>query len=167
MNNNKITLGISFLLYGVLALLDSYAVISVSSEKILGFVLIFYSVPTFYSSLNNSKRASLITATALFFVGIMFLVKSYFQIIDGRGIVFASILFVGGAVMLVLYLENLKEKIFMISGVVLILLSIFAVTILKNFGLFDLSNRIADKLELFWPVILIVLGISLFINRKK
>jgi hypothetical protein len=167
LNNSKLALGTSLLLFGVLTLLDNFGIISFSFEKIFGYALMFYSIPTFYSSLNNSRRETLISSTILFLVGIIFLVKGYFQIIDSRGIMFASILFIGGAVLLVLFLENLKEKIFLTAGFVLILLSILSVTILKKIGLFDLSTKVNNMFEIFWPVILIIAGINLFINRKK
>jgi hypothetical protein len=46
-------------------------------------------------------------------------------------------------------------------------LSYLTVTFLKNLGLFETANKIGNLVEVFWPVILIVLGIGVLINRKK
>lgn len=137
------------------------------NEQILGSAIIFYSLPTVYFSLENGKRDKLVWATILFCVSVVLIVKSYFEILDTRGIIFASILFVGGTVLLLLFIENMKEKIFFISSLILILLSYLTVTFLKNLGLFETANKIGNLVEVFWPVILIVLGIGVFINKKK
>ncbi len=165
--NNRIILGISFLIFGVLSMLSSRNIIFLTFEDVAGIVFIFYSVPTVYSALNNGDRGKLIVSTILFLVGVVFLVKSYFEILDTRGIVFFSILFIGGSVLIILFIENVKEKIFLYSGFILLALSYLSITQFKKLGLFNSANRIGNLLEVFWPVILIVMGMIIFVNRKK
>ena len=136
-------------------------------EQILGGAIIFYSLPTAYFSLENGKRDKLVWATILFCVSVVLIVKSYFEILDTRGIIFVSILFVSGTVLMLLFIENMKEKVFFFSSLILILLSYLSVTFFKNLGLFETANKIGNLVEVFWPVILIVLGIGVFIKRKK
>jgi len=136
-------------------------------EQILGGAIIFYSLPTAYFSLENGKRDKLVWATILFCVSVVLIVKSYFEILDTRGIIFVSILFVSGTVLMLLFIENMKEKVFFFSSLILILLSYLSVTFFKNLGLFETANKIGNLVEVFWPVILIVLGIGIFIKRKK
>lgn len=167
MNNNRFVLGISFFLAGFLSLLKYLNVISMPDEQILGSAIIFYSLPTAYFSLENGKRDKLVWATILFCVSVVLIVKSYFEILDTRGIIFVSILFVSGTVLMLLFIENMKEKVFFFSSLILILLSYLSVTFFKNLGLFETANKIGNLVEVFWPVILIVLGIGVFIKRKK
>lgn len=136
-------------------------------EQIVAGAIIFYSIPTAYFSLENGKRDKLVWAAILFCVSIVLIVKSYFEIFDTRGIIFVSILFISGTVLMLLFIENMKEKVFFFSSLILILLSYLTVTFFKNLGLFDTANRIGNLAEIFWPVILIMLGIGVFINRKK
>ena len=165
--NNRIILGISFLIFGVLSMLSSRNIIFLTFEDVAGIVFIFYSVPTVYSALNNGERGKLIVSTILFLVGVVFLVKSYFEILDTRGIVFFSILFISGSVLIILFIENVKEKIFLYAGFILLVLSYLSITQFKRLGLFNSANRIGNLLEVFWPVILIVMGMIIFVNRKK
>ena len=167
MNNNRFVLGISFFLAGFLSLLKYLSVISMPDEKILGGAIIFYALPTAYFSLENGKRDKLVWATIVFCVSVVLIVKSYFEILDTRGIIFVSILFVSGTVLMLLFIENMKEKVFFVSSLILILLSYLTVAFFKNLGLFETANKIGNLFEVFWPVILIVLGIGVFINRKK
>ena len=76
-------------------------------------------------------------------------------------------IFVIISVFLVLFFENTKGKIFVVSGISLMVLSYLTITTFKKFGVFDIANKIADLFEFFWPVVLITFGISIFINRKK
>jgi hypothetical protein len=167
LNKNKIVLGISFLIVGVFSLLRYFGSVTLSNEQLFGTAILFYSIPTVYFSLDNGRREKLVWATLLFCVGVIFIVKSYFEILDTRGIVFASILFASGAVLFLLFIENMKEKIFLVSSLTLILLSNLSVTWFKNFGLFEAANKIGILFEIFWPVILIVFGITIFIRRKR
>lgn len=167
MNNYRLILGISFLLLGVLALLNKAEVVFLSTEDMLGIIFIFYAIPTVYLSLNNGKRERLVSETILFFVGVVFVVRSYFEIPDTRGLVFVSILFISGSVFFILFIENTKEKIFFIASAFLILLSFFSITYFKGWGLFETANKIGNLLGVFWPLILVVLGINIFINRKR
>lgn len=165
--NNRIILGISFLIFGILSMLSSRNIILLTFEDVAGIVFVFYSIPTVYSALNNGERGKLIVSTILFFVGVVFLVKSYFEILDTRGIVFFSILFIGGSVLIILFIDNIKEKIFLYAGFILLVLSYLSITQFKKLGLFNSANRIGNLFEIFWPVILIVMGMIIFVNRKK
>lgn len=157
----------SLLIVGVLSLFKYFDVVLLSMEQLFGAAIIFYSLPTVYISLGSVRREKLVWATVLFCVGVIFIVKSYFEILDTRGIVFASILFSSGASFMLLYIENTNEKIFLISGLLMILLSYLSVTFFKKLGLFETVNKLGNLLEVFWPAVLIVLGITIFVNRKK
>lgn len=103
----------------------------------------------------------------MFLIGVVFIVKSYFEILDSRGIVFFSILFISGSVLVILFIENIKEKVFLYAGFIFLVMSYLSITEFRKFGLFNTANRIGNLLEVFWPVILIIMGIIIFINRKK
>jgi hypothetical protein len=165
--NNRIILGLSFLIFGILSLLSSRNIILLTFEDVAGIVFIFYSLPTVYSAMNNGERGKLIAFTILFLVGVVFLVKSHFDILDSRGIVFFSILFISGSVLLIIFIENIKEKIFLYTGIVLLILSYLSVTQFRKLGVFDTANKVGNLLEIFWPIILIVMGMIIFVNRKK
>lgn len=165
--NNRTILSITFILYGIFSVLNLARVIPFTEERLTGAVFIFYGAVTVFLSFSNQKRENLVFASGLFLVGVILLVKSNFEIIDTRGIVFTSTLFISGALLLILFIDNTKEKVFLYSGIVLILMSYLSITVLKNIGLFEIANKAGDYFKYFWPVLLIVFGISIFINRSK
>ncbi|PKL84147.1 MAG: hypothetical protein CVV24_01315 [Ignavibacteriae bacterium HGW-Ignavibacteriae-3] len=167
MNSKKNILGICFLIVGILAILKYFGILIISIEQLMGTAFICYSLPTVYVSLGTGQRNELVLATVIFCIGVVYIVKSYFEILDARGIVFTTILFGSGAVLFLLFIENMKEKVFLISAGTMILLSYFSATNFKEWGLFKYANKLGDIFEIFWPVILLAFGLSVFVNRKK
>ena len=166
-SNNNIIPGLSFLIFGALSLTRNYGFIHLDNNVILGITFLFYGIVTAYQTFGNNERSKLSFASIIFLVGILLFVKSRFNLFDHSGIIFTSILFIGGATLIILFIENFKEKVFLSAGLVLVLLGILSAVFWQSFGLFNLANKIVSLFEYFWPVILIVFGISIFINRKK
>lgn len=164
---NKKILAVCLFLYGIILLLKKSYLLNISVESITGYVIILYSLITFYQAFKNERREILIFVTILFLTGVELLVNANIDIYDARGIVFTSVLFVSGSVFIVLFLENTKEKIFAVPGITLIILSYLTTTIFKKLGIFYLTNKIANLFGFFWPAVLIIFGITMFINRKK
>ena len=167
LNKNKLILGFGLCLMGIFSFLSYLGIVSLNVETIIAIAAVLYSIVTVYISLGNGDRAALAFSTTLFLVGVIFLIKSHYQITETRGIVFSSILFISGAVLFILFVENPKEKKFLIPSFAMFLLSIASMLFLKNLGLFNLVNKVGNLFEIAWPAILIVLGISIFINRGK
>ncbi len=100
-------------------------------------------------------------------IGIILVIKSNYEIINTRGIVFTSILFIGGTLFFILFIDNAGVKGFLFTSLILIIAGIIPITFLKGIGILDYANKAADIAEDFWPVALIILGLNVFLNRKK
>lgn len=166
-SRNNLILGISFSAFGLLTVLNMAGVGNFSQNEITALSLMLFGIPTVYYSFENSLRGNLIAGVAAFLTGVILFVKDNFEIFENRGMILSSILFISGAILLFLYIENPAEKIFALSGLMLVLFGYLASTVLKNFVMLGLANRLAYYLEDFWPVILMVLGISILLNRKR
>lgn len=163
----KITTALALILFGVLALLDYFSIIFVPESFSAGIALLVYSLPAVYFSLNEKNRIRLVTASILFMIGIIFLIKENFELINSRGLIFTSILFIGGSTFTILFIENIKQKIFLAASLVLITAAYLSITLFRNLGMIDFANRLADTAEDFWPVVLILWGLNIFWTRKK
>jgi hypothetical protein len=167
LNKNKILIGSGFCILGILSFLSHLGIISLNVETIIAIIVALYSIAAFYISMGAGDRANIVFSTILFLVSVIFLVKSYYQITDTRATVFSSILFISGAVLFILFIDNPKEKFFLVPSIAMFLLSIASMLFLKSAGLFGLVNKVGNLYEVVWPAILIVLGIIVYINRKK
>lgn len=164
---NKNLVAISVIILGAGLLLIWSGILLYDSEILLGLVLAAFGISNTNYSFRVSGRKAIVLSAILFLTGIVLIVKNSYEIIDTRGLVLVSILFISGAAFLILFIENVKQKTFLLAGFVLILLSYFSLTVLKKIGLFEWLKTVGDMFEVFLPVILILFGMSIFINRKK
>lgn len=166
-NKIKILLGYSFLMLGIFFLFKNSFGIKISEEELLGAALILFGVPSVYFSLNAGKRNFLLLSSILFFTGIILIVQARYDLYDTRALVFTSILFISGASMFLLFIENNLEKKFLYVSLTLMFLGYLSATHLKQYGLLDLASKIADTVDVYWPAVLIIFGVIIFVNRKK
>ncbi|NMB83248.1 MAG: hypothetical protein GYA14_15675 [Ignavibacteria bacterium] len=152
---------------GILNLASHFKLLRIDVAQIIGISFVLQSIVSVSLSLNNNRRDLLFLFTVLFLVGILFFTKSYFNIRETREIVFTSILFITGGVFLILFVDNLKEKIFLITSIVFFLSGYLSITVLRSFGITKFANSLAKTAEDFWPILLIIAGLVLFLNRKK
>jgi hypothetical protein len=164
--NNRIITGIAFIILGGLSYLGG-SIFDLDVYNVVGITFVVYGVLAFYVSLGSGKRGWLFLSTIIFFIGIILIVKSSYELIDTRGLAFASILFIGGAVFLILFLENNKIKVFAVAAILLMLFGYLSTNLFKQIGILNTANSIAIVVEDFWPAILIFLGLNIFLTRKK
>lgn len=164
--NPKTILGFSFILFGILSLIND-KLIKLNYTEILGIVLGINGIALVYFSLSRGKRNTLILSTIIFLVGIIFFVKSYFNIAYTNEIVFISILFISGAVLLMLFIENSKEKAFLYSGLILTTLAFVLIVIINQIGFLQIGKRVLNITVDFLPIILILFGLDIFLRRNN
>lgn len=164
---NKNLVAISLIILGAGLLLIWSGILIYDSEILLGLVLAAFGISNTNYSFRIGSRKVIILSAILFLVGVVLIVKNSYEIMDTRGLILVSILFISGASLLILFIDNMKQKTFLFSGFALIILSYFSLTVLKKIGLFEWLKTVGDMFEVFLPVILIIFGMSIFINRKK
>jgi hypothetical protein len=164
---SKNLFAISLVILGAGLLLIWSGILVYDPEMLIGIVLAALGVSNTNFSFRSGNRKMIVLSTILFLIGVVLIVKNTYEIVDTRGLVLVSILFISGASFLILFVDNVKQKTFLYSGLGLILASYFSITVLRGFGLFDWLKTVGDFLEIFWPVILIVLGLSIFVKKKK
>lgn len=159
--------GITLILFGILISLSGFKIINMGSDEINGLVLILLAVISVSLSFSQNRKDLLFLFTAVFMIGIIFLIKSHFEIIESRGLIFSSILLISGSGFLILYSNNMNERVFLYAGIFFFALGYLSITLLRDLGIIGLANSLANTAADFWPVVLILFGLTIFINRKK
>lgn len=155
------------MLYGLSQLLYITALTGISSTVIVGLLLTAYGIVGVFINIGKSRRSWLLLANLLFFTGLFFLISDYYQIIEKDHLFFTLFLFVLANGSLLLFIENTKEKIFLILSFLFFVLSISAgevVTLLAGFSTF---SNIGLALLVYWPVFLILFGVAVLVHRRK
>ncbi len=160
-------LSFSFLLLGVIYLLKYFQIISVTFNEILSIIFVFYGILTVYTTLGEGRRFLAILAAITFFIGVILYITCNFDILNTQRIIYPSILFILGGCFVILFFDNPKEKIFLISGMILWAISIFIIFSFKNIIAYLLLNYLWNILLSFYPFFLMIIGISFLARRYK
>jgi len=164
---NKNLTAISLILLGVGSLLIWSGTLAYDLEFLFGLVFTAFGISNSNYAFRMGSRKWIVLSSILFLTGVALITENTYDIIDTRGLVLVSILFISGTSFLILFIDNAKQKSFFLTGLVLILLSVFSITLLRELGLFKRLKIIGDMFEVFLPLILILFGMSIYLGRKK
>lgn len=164
---NKNLAAISLIIFGLGSLLVWSGVLSYDPEILIGLVLTAFGLSNTNYAFRSSSRKMIVFSSIVFLAGIALITKNSYDIIDTRGLVLVSILFISGSSFLIMFIDNTKQKVFLIAGLALIFLSVISLTVLRELGLFKWLRVVGNMFEVFLPVILILLGMVVYIGRKK
>lgn len=157
----------SLFLFGVAFMLDTIGIVLWHSNLLLILPPMIWGVVSVFFAFEDNRKDILIISSIIFFVSIFLYIINFNEILQIREAVVISILFVFAGVMLILYINDVHQTSFLISALGASLLGYFSLTIFREYGLFRYVNIVADLFEIFWPVFLMMLGIIVFIRRKK
>ncbi len=164
---NRTLFSISLFLWGFISLLIHFNILSVNHSLVTSIIIIAYGLSSTNFAFKKSNRLQLVVSSIIFFIGIIFLVKSNYIIVDSRGLIFISILLIAGAVSILLYIDNAKQKLFLYTGLIVFGIGIFFLIFIQKLGVLYLINQAAGLFENYLPFFLIVLGLIIFLKREK
>lgn len=154
-------------LAGIIMLLKSFAVIDVSSVMIFSILFIIYGFASVYISLARHLRGRLFMGTVLFLFGIILFVVHYYEFPGIGIIIFPSILFMLGAGFMMLYIDEAENRVFLIASAILIISSLIYIFFARHFAFFQFTYLISELVLDFYPVFIILLGISLLVRTRQ
>lgn len=163
---NKILIGLSLIVWGLLSLLDYFLLVDFQPNTIITITLIFYGLTTVYFNFGSGNRGYLFAGTFLFLVGILLYTTSTYDLISANKLFLFSFLFIIGSSFLMLTLENLKEKTFAFAGGLMLLLSIALMPVEGFNDYFVFLNRITMAFVSYLPFFLIIFGIIFWVSRR-
>lgn len=155
----------SLILIGILYFTEFYFDFGIQVSVWSGIVLIALSLWLVFNGFQFERRNILIWGTINFFIGIGLFTFSYFEIVSLSQYILPLFIFICFAVFLMLFIENINAKAFLILSVASIL--IFVAYVLAKDMLF--INRISQYISMllsYKTILLIVIGIFLMLVGK-
>lgn len=162
----KIVLGFIVTMLGILSLVKSTGITQVNFEDNLYYLLQFIGLVFVFTSMGKNKRGILFLGSVLFMWGVIWFVKDNYEILNLTKIVIPSILISIGAGFFLLYIDNLKESIFLVLSLVLFGVTILFILFTKDHPVILTADRVALNILGFWPVLIALVGIGLLLNRN-
>jgi hypothetical protein len=138
-----------------------------SFTELASYALIFYGIGTVYVWMGKRKKNILFIGAVSFLVGIELFITSNYDFLRISHIVLPSIFFILGTAFLVLFIDDLSNRLLLIIATIFLISAIF---FFSKLGTFNFSNFLASVISIirkYWPVLIIVTVLILLLNRDK
>lgn len=165
--NNQGVLSLILILIGVTYMLNFWGMITLNSQKILAFAFMIYGIVTVYNTLGTHRKGRLFFGSALFLSGVVMFVLQYSRFLQFSMIIFPSLLFIVGAGFLMLFIDDMQNKVFLYSSTVLLCCGLAFLVFIRVIPIMNFANRIASGLFEYYPVFIILFGLYVLLNRKR
>jgi hypothetical protein len=164
-NHLIITYLLIFLVLSIL--LKIGGIIDVSFSELAGYGFIFYGIGTVYISMGRNKKKLLFIGAVSFLVGVVLFITSNYDFLKLSNIVLPSIFFILGTGFLVLFIDDLSNKLLLAISVIFLISGIFFFTKLGTFNLSDFLKSTLSISMKYWPVIIIVTALILLLKKNS
>jgi hypothetical protein len=162
----QITILTFLLLFFIAAtLLRIINVIALDVEELYGYGFILYGIATVYTTFGEENKVMLFLGSVIFLLGIVISLPAHFDIIRISDLFLPSALLIGGISLFVVYLDNTKNIILLIASFILLLSGTVLVFISRTIIIPVFFESILDFIVVYWPVLLIVSGITIILKR--
>jgi hypothetical protein len=157
----------SLIVLGIMLLLRYFDLITAGEEEIFGFVLTAYGIISVYILSGSGKKGRLFITGILFILGVLLIVLGNFEILSPVKLLLSTVLFALGTAFALLFVDNFRETVFLVVSLILLGAGIFTAIYFKLFSTIQAANKIALVIFQYWPVIFILIGFSIILNRNK
>ena len=147
-------------------LLSLLNIISITLSDILSYSLLIIGVALVYGESIRQNRLTVFIGSVIFLLGVYFLVSENFDLNISEAVSIPIILIFAGSGLLILHLSTSTKIIFLMISVLLLSagMTLFILNSRWNIGSFFQS--FLPVLNFLWPVIIIVILISLLLKIK-
>jgi len=147
--------------------LKFFGVLFISGSEILSYGLIFFGISSVYISFGNRQKYSLFLGSVIFLAGLLIFIVERFLIFWDSSILLSASTFITGISFLMLFLDELKNKIYLFISAFFILVGFLFTILLGHISLLLFFNSIFDVIINYWLIVLIVLGILILIKWEE
>ena len=146
-------------------LLKIIGIINITFTEIMGYALIFYGIADVYSSMGKNKKTLLFIGAVAFLVGVELLITSNYDFFKLSNIVLPSIFFILGTAFLVLFIDDLKNRLLLAISIIFLISGVYFFGRLGIFNSADFFRSLFSISRKYWPIIVIVTAIILLIKK--
>jgi len=155
--------GVLLVIIGIGLLFDRLNIMHFSWNKVWQFALVLVGIWMVVSAFIYNQRGKIFGGTFLFLLGLLFIMQSYDFIYMRHDIFWPSLLLILGFSFLMLFVFEPKDWGVIIPAIIFI-----------GFGLFVIFARLGyiffwdvwDFIGVYWPLILVIIGISILFSKK-
>ena len=165
--NNRLLISICLLILGFVLLLKYTGLVTAGYGEIYGYVFAAYGIFAVYILSGSGNKGGLFTAGVLFISGVSLIVLENYEILSPIKLLLPTILFSTGSGFALLFIDNLRERVFLLISLILLSAGIFSAAYFDLLNTIQVANRIALVIFYYWPVMFVLIGVSIILNRHR
>jgi len=167
MLNNKVSsIGLTLIILGILLLMKLFGIIKVQTNEIYGNMMLFFGITSVFFNVGKNRRGELFLGASVFMLGVLFHVLNNYDILNTNRLFLPSILFITATGFIILFLDNYKERSFLLVSIALYFISFFTIEFYSDFGIIRFANSTGFLILEFWPILIILIGVGIMAERK-
>ncbi len=148
-------------------LLKIIGIINITFTEIMGYALIFYGIADVYLSMGKNKKRLLFIGAVAFLVGVELLITSNYDIFKLSNIVLPSIFFILGTAFLVLFIDDLTNRLLLAISLIFLISGVYFFARLGVFNAADFFKSVFSISIKYWPIVLIVTALILLLKKQE
>ncbi|HSD62571.1 MAG TPA: hypothetical protein VLB50_02200 [Ignavibacteriaceae bacterium] len=146
-------------------LLRLIGLLTLYSTELFGYAFILYGIATVYTTFGENYKVLLFAGAAIFLIGILISLPAHFDIIQISNLYIPSAILIGGISLFVVYFDDTTNPVVLIASIILLLSGIILVIVSRTVYVTIFLESILDFIAVYWPVLLIVSGITIILRR--
>ncbi len=150
--------------------LKLFGIIDVGNIELLAYSFIFYGITLVYNSFVKNRALALFIGSSIFLTGFLLFLTTNFEFNDSNRIIFPAVLLIIGINFFMLFLADSERKSFLAISLTSIISAIIVIILLGSITFQNFFGSIINIFKKYWPVVLIVGGLIVFLNieyKKK
>ncbi len=130
-----------------------------------GYGLIFYGVASVYTSFGEKNKILIFIGSAAFLAGILISLPSHFDFIHPMNVFIPSSILIAGISLFIVFFDDTSNKTVLLAASLLVLAGIIFILAARNIQPAVFGESILRIIEVYWPVLLVISGITIILKR--
>ena len=166
MKHSQITIFTLLLLFAAVSVfLNIFGILEIDSTTFFGYGLIFYGVASVYTSFGEKNKVLIFIGSAAFLTGIVISLPSHFDFIHPLNVFIPSSILIAGISLLIVFLDDTSNKTILLAASLLLIAGIIFILAVRNVQPAVFGESILKIIEVYWPVLLVISGITIILKR--
>jgi hypothetical protein len=146
-------------------ILNILGIIELDNRELFGYSFIFYGVATVYTTFGEKNKFLIFLGAVIFLSGIVITLPAHFDFVRPVNIFIPSAVLIAGISLFVVYIDDTKNKTILFASLILTITGIIFILSARNIQPAVYIESILKIIEVFWPVLLIISGITIILKR--
>jgi len=164
--HSQITI-LAFLLFFIVLsiILNIAGITDIESNELWGYGLIFYGIATVYTSFGGRNKFLIFIGSVIFLSGIVISLPAHFDFIRPLNIFIPSSVLITGISLFIVYLDDTDSKSILFASLILLAAGLLFIIAARQIQIPVFGESILKVIEVYWPVLLVISGITIILKR--